>query len=357
MSRGMRSLAGQIVLILLLCSLMSTVSALAELEIHFLDVGQGDAAIVLCDGYVMMIDGGKPENSQFIYSYLTGTLGLSQIDVMVLSHPHNDHVGGLSAALSACQTERILTPLFYYDDPVFLRFREMAAERNLLFEMPLPGTEMSLGGAGIVFLGPYRLFGDTNDNSIMMRLDYGQTSFLFTGDAEIPEEVEVLERVPELLHVDVLKVGHHGSSSSSGVSFLTEVRPEMALIGVGAGNTYGHPAHEVLDRFREMNTQVYRTDLHGTIVLTSDGNTVSVRTERVPESPESVYTLSWADYLTETPQTHPEAEYYVGNVKSQRFHLPECEGAVKMSEKNKIRFDTRQEAIQAGYQPCGTCKP
>ncbi len=346
--------------VLVLClavGLLGCVSAVAALEIHFLDVGQGDAAVVLCDGKVMMIDGGKPESSQFIYSYLTGTLGLSRIDVMILSHPHSDHAGGLSAALSACRTERILTPMYYYDDPAFLRFRDLAAERNLFFEMPLAGTKRMFGAAEISFLAPYKLYGDTNDSSIVMRLDYGRTSFLFTGDAEIPEEVEILERCPELLRADVLKVGHHGSSTSSGEAFLEAVRPEIALMGVGAGNTYGHPALDVLQRFREKETQVYRTDLHGTVVLFSDGNTISVRTERTPENQESVYTLSWGGYLGEVPEEHPAADYYVGNVKSRRFHLPECEGAVKMSEKNRTRFETREEAIQAGYQPCGGCKP
>ena len=217
MSGILRICRGILVLSVLVWILGS--SALASLEVHFLDVGQGDAAIVLCDGKVMMIDGGKPDNSQFIYSYLTGTLGLSGIDVMVLSHPHSDHAGGLSAALAACRTERILTPVYYYNDPVFLRFRDLAAEQNLMFEMPLAGTKLSLGAAEISFLAPYKLFGDTNDNSIMMRLSYGNTSFLFTGDAEIPEEMEALERAPELLRADVLKVGHHGSSSSSGRTF------------------------------------------------------------------------------------------------------------------------------------------
>ncbi|MBQ7487811.1 MAG: MBL fold metallo-hydrolase [Clostridia bacterium] len=332
-------------------------AACADLDVHFLDVGQGDAAVLICDGKVMMIDGGKPESSQLIYSYLTNTLGLQHIDCIIASHPHSDHVGGLQAALQACSVDQILTPLYYYNDPVFLRFRDMAAERNLPLTMPLAGTTMPFGGAKVSFLGPYKLFGDTNDNSILMRIEYGTTSFLFTGDAEIPEEQEALDRYPDRLRSTVLKVGHHGSSSSSGAAFLETVRPEIALIGVGVANTYGHPSIGVLTRLHDLGTEIYRTDLHGTIHLTSDGTSVTVQSERTLEDPGSAYTLSWAAFLQSEPVTRPESEYYVGNVKSLRFHLPICEGATKMSEKNRIRFETREEAIEAGYQPCGTCNP
>ncbi|MBQ8094236.1 MAG: MBL fold metallo-hydrolase [Clostridia bacterium] len=337
--------------------LMLPCLAFGELELHFLDVGQGDAAVILCDGSVMMIDGGKPESSQMIYSYLTNTLGIDHIDVMIASHPHSDHVGGLSAALNACRTDVIYTPLYYYNDTVFLRFRDMAAERNMNFVMPLAGTSIAFGGANVSFLAPYKLYGDTNDNSILLRIDYGTTSFLFTGDAEIPEEQEVLSANPDALRADVLKVGHHGSSSSSSEVFLQAVHPKIALIGVGAGNTYGHPSSSVLKLLHDMDVELYRTDLHGTIILHSDGSTISVQTARAPESPESVYTLTWAAFLETEADAHSAAAYYVGNIKSMKFHTPDCEGAVKMSQKNQIRFETREEAIQAGYFPCGTCKP
>jgi len=201
------------------------------------------------------------------------------------------------------------------------------------------------------------MFGDINDDSILLRIEYGATSFLFTGDAEIPEEQEVLAEYADALRSTVLKVGHHGSSSSSCAEFLEKVHPEIALIGTGAANSYGHPAAEVLGTLHDLGAEIYRTDLHGAVHLTSDGTSIAVQTERVPADPTITYTLTWADYLETESGMHSDAEYYVGNVKSLRFHLPTCEGAVKMSEKNRIRFETRDEAVQAGYKPCGTCNP
>ena len=342
-------------MILFLLFMLAAAIASADLSIHFLDVGQGDAVICTCDGKVMMIDGGRPESSQMIYSYLRD-LGIEKIDIMVLTHPHSDHVGGLSAALSACDTGIIYTPIYYYNDPAFLRFRDMAAERNLPFVMPLSGTSFSFGDARVTVLAPYKLFGDTNDNSLVLRIAYGTHTFLFTGDAEVPEEQEILGSGAEIAST-VLKVGHHGSGSSSSEAFLKAVHPKIALIGVGPGNTYGHPALDVLSRLRDLGSEIYRTDLHGTVILTSDGKNLEITTERQPTGEEDVYTLSWAMLTGAAEEEHPPAEYYVGNVKSQKFHLPECEGALKMSEKNKMVFDTREEAIAAGYQPCGTCHP
>ena len=335
------------------CLLTLPALSLAALDVYFLDVGQGDASLILCDGESMLIDGGPPAASRFIYSILTRDLKLQRLDHLIATHPHSDHVGGLSAALSACQPGLVYSPVYYFNDPVFLRFRELVLQRMCNFTMPLPGQSLSLGGARVTFLAPSKLFGDMNDNSICLRLDYGTTSFLFTGDAEVPEELELLSSgLP--LHADVLKVGHHGSSTSSSEEFLNAVSPAYALIGVGAGNTYSHPSLEVLSRLASRQVRLYRTDLHGTIRVHSDGIGITVIPEKTPPDEAAVYTLT---YAAQEQAPTEASSYYVGNIKSMRFHRPECEGAVKMSEKNRTTFQTRTDAIAAGYQPCGTCKP
>ena len=204
------------------CLLTLPALSLAALDVYFLDVGQGDASLILCDGESMLIDGGPPAASRFIYSILTRDLKLQRLDHLIATHPHSDHVGGLSAALSACQPGLVYSPVYFFNDPVFLRFRELVLQRSCSFTMPLPGQSLMLGGARVTFLAPSKLFGAMNDNSICLRLDYGTTSFLFTGDAEVPEELELLSSgLP--LHADVLKVGHHGSSTSSSEEFLNAV--------------------------------------------------------------------------------------------------------------------------------------
>ena len=257
------------------CLLTLPALSLAALDVYFLDVGQGDASLILCDGESMLIDGGPPAASRFIYSILTRDLKLQRLDHLIATHPHSDHVGGLSAALSACQPGLVYSPVYYFNDPVFLRFRELVLQRSCSFTMPLPGQSLTLGGARITFLAPSKLFGDMNYNSICLRLDYGTTSFLFTGDAEVPEELELLSSgLP--LHADVLKVGHHGSATSSSAEFLAAVRPIYAVISCSADNSYGHPAASTLLRLKTVAREVLITSERGTVTFVSDGKGLSV---------------------------------------------------------------------------------
>ena len=250
---------------------------LAELEVHFLDVGQGDCAVVLCDGESMVIDGGPRASSSMLYHYIRGTLRLRHVDFVVSTHPHVDHVYGLSSVLNAAKVDLILTPVLEWDSKSFDYMLKYAARQGTPLSVPQDGETLTLGGATVTVLQcwPEAVgLGRTNDSSIILRIDYGQTSFLFTGDAEDWSEYMLLDS-DALLKADVLKVAHHGSRHSSTEEFLRAVQPEYAVISVGKDNEYGHPHSEVLDRLARAGARVLRTDELGTVVLRSDGTRIS----------------------------------------------------------------------------------
>lgn len=266
-----------IVLILLIVCIGG--GALADLYVHFLDVGQGDAAIVIADEAVMMIDGGDAKHSSLIYTYLRDTLKIDNIDVMIATHPHADHAGGLSAALNACTVGVIYTPEIAYDTKTWNNVLRYAEAQGTPVIIPMPGDEFDLGGATVEILGPVWFSNDTNNLSLVLRVTYGEMKFLFTGDAEWDEEHDLVDAGVDL-RADVLKVPHHGSNSSSSYVFLRAVNPRHAIISVGKDNSYGHPDEEVLGRLRNLGAQVYRTDEMGTIRCRTDGKRIAFRTER-----------------------------------------------------------------------------
>ena len=268
-------------LLLAMALLLFTIGAAAaeSLTVRFLDVGQADAAILECGGEVMMIDGGGRADSSLIYSVLSNTLGIAHIDCMIATHPHEDHVGGLSAALNACSVGRIYSPVKRWDSKTFSSFVKYAQEQGLELTAPEAGDSFAFGDAQVQFLSPARRYGNTNDCSIVVRIVHGDNAFLFTGDAEWDAEHDMAASGYDL-SADVLKVGHHGSDTSSSYVFLREVMPSYAVISCGAGNAYGHPAESVLSRLKDTGAEVLRTDWHGNIVCVSDGHTLSFTVER-----------------------------------------------------------------------------
>ena len=259
--------------ILLLLILLLPAVALADLEVHFLDVGQGDCAIVLCDGESMVIDGGPGGSNAKLYSYIRKTLKPRHFDYVISTHPHVDHVHGLATVLNAAQVEVVYTPVLKWDSRSFNNMLKYAAKQNTPVVVPNEGDTWKLGGADVTILHcwPEAIdAGRTNDSSIVLRVDYGQTSFLFTGDAEDWSEYMMIDAGVNL-KTDVLKVAHHGSRFSSTMEFLNEVRPQYAVISVGKDNTYGHPHPELLERIEKIGAKVLRTDELGTIVIKSDG--------------------------------------------------------------------------------------
>lgn len=346
-----------VVLVLSLSLLGSCVIGLAEdgLEIHFIDVGQADAAIILCDGEVLMIDGGNAKDSSLIYSYLTKTLGLEHIDYMIATHPHEDHIGGLAGALNACSVSQIYSPVTEYDSDAFQALLKYAGRQGVELAVPEAGDVFYVGIASVQFISPSRVYENENDLSLVVRIVYGNTSFLFTGDAEWDAEHDMVDSGYEL-SADLLKVGHHGSDSSSSYVFLREVMPTYAVISVGEDNTYGHPTEDVLSRLRDAGTEIYRTDLHGDIICRSDGRNLHFSTERVTENSESVAQTDPVEaYSEQTPEE--SSAPYIGNKNSKKLHYADCSSVDDMKAKNKVEWYSREDAIDAGYVPCKRCNP
>ncbi len=251
----------------------ATVSENPDFSIIFIDVGQADAALLRCEGETMLIDGGNVADSSTIYTVLEKN-GVTHLDYVICTHAHEDHVGGLSGALQNCTADKIFCPVTDYDSKAFRNFVKYAKKQCGEITVPKPGEEFAFGGAVVDILACDPSAAETNNSSIVAKITYGETSFLFTGDAEEEVERMLLEQNVDLL-ATVLKVGHHGSSSSTSYWFLNEVMPRYAVISVGKDNSYGHPDEKVLSRLRDANVTVFRTDEIGDVICTSDGKTVT----------------------------------------------------------------------------------
>ena len=244
----------------------------SSFQIQFIDVGQADAALVSCDGHYMLIDGGNKADSNVIYAILKRN-NITHLDVVVGTHAHEDHIGGLPGAYQYATADKTLCPVTSYSSKAFQNFASAAKEKGGGITIPRVGDTFYLGSARVEILGVNE-DSDPNNTSIVLRIDYGQTSFLFTGDAEREAEQKMLNRGANL-SATVLKVGHHGSNSSTTYPFLREVMPAYAVISVGTGNTYGHPTENTLSRLRDADVQVFRTDRQGDVFCSSDGRNVT----------------------------------------------------------------------------------
>ncbi len=322
-------------------------------EVYFLDVGQADAAFVRCDGHTMLIDGGNVADSSLIYAFLKDQ-GADYLDYMIATHAHEDHVGGLAGALNYAAVGKAYCSVTSYDSKAFGNAVKYLGNQGKAFSVPSPGDSFLLGSARVTFLGPIRSSGDHNNMSLVLRIVYGNTAFLFTGDAEREEEQDILD-AGFSLQSTVLKVGHHGSDSSSGYPFLRAVMPRYSVISVGTGNSYGHPAEGTLSRLRDAGTTVYRTDLQGQIHCVSDGTNVYFDVERNKDAD----TLVSGDGDTVQPTADPGGiGDYVLNTSTKRFHYPWCTSAGKISAANRMEFTgSRYDLIEAGYVPCKSCNP
>ena len=333
-------------------------------EVHFIDVGQGDAALILCDGHAMLIDGGGKSQSDKIFTYLKDR-GIDQLDYIVASHADTDHVGGLSGALHYASAKQALAPVKEASEEAFSDFVDSLQEQNVSITVPAPGDTFSLGERGLVtVLGPVRQAEEDNNNSLVLKVECGSSSFLFTGDAEDAEEQDIMAEGKDL-SATVLKAAHHGSAYSTSDQWLSSINPQYAVISCGKDNEYGHPTEETLKRLDEHGVIVLRTDLQGDIIFREETGILNYEVEKnadadtlVPGSKPEGGEDSGPQTRVASGQNQTREGSYILNVNTHKFHYPGCKSLNQMKEKNKKEFTgDRQELIDSGYEPCGNCNP
>lgn len=245
------------------------------LQVHFLDVGQADSTLLVSPGGPsILIDGGNNGDGPAIVSYLK-SLGVKELSAIVATHPHEDHIGGLDLVLQSIPTKTVYMPNAPSNTKTFEDFIAAVNSSGATKVQAKAGVTLNVPGITGVFLAPNNTsYKELNNYSAVLKVTYGKVSFLFEGDAEDISEAEMLKNGQDL-NVNVLKVGHHGSKSSTTSAFLKAVSPEQAIISVGTDNDYGHPTQIILDRLATAGVNVYRTDQLGTIVLTTDGESVN----------------------------------------------------------------------------------
>lgn len=363
----------------------------SSFSIQYLDVGQGDSALVECDGHYMLIDGGLPKESSKIYSILKKN-NIQALDCIVASHAHADHIGGLSGALNYASVGTVLCSTDTYDTEEFESFKKYAEEKSTGITIPKEKDQYTLGSATIDILAVN--YGEEDNSSIVLLITYGKNKFLFTGDMDSAEEGYLCDTYQDELNVDVLKVAHHGSNTSSSYRFIRMLMPKYAMISVGKDNSYGHPNEEVLSRLKDADTEIYRTDLNGTITVTSDGENITITTEKEATAEEKMIpgstptpvptatssptptpsptstsaakeavaiaagTVINATIATEAPIQEETKYSYTVNTNTKKFHRPNCSSAKKIKSSNRWDYEgARDELINMGYNPCQRCNP
>jgi len=289
--------------------------SLGKLKVHFIDVGQADSILIQdSGGSTMLIDAGNNEDADLVVNYLKEH-GIDKLDYVIGTHPHEDHIGGLDAVINTFNIGKVIMPKVSHNTKTFEDVLTAIKNKNLKVTSPVPGESYNLGNAKFTILAPNSdNYDNLNDYSIVIKLEFGETSFLFAGDAETKSENEMIVKGFNL-KANVLKVGHHGSTTSSSLPFIKAIAPKYAVISVGKHNSYGHPDSIILNRFKTLNVEVLRTDILGTIVFTSDGKNLTYTTENVSTINEvTPVTASNSNKANETNKTN---ETNVSNVSSE----------------------------------------
>jgi beta-lactamase superfamily II metal-dependent hydrolase len=331
----------------------ATTAAEGVLTVNYIDVGQADSILITSpDGKHMLIDAGETK-SNAVVDYLTAS-GVTKLDVAVATHPHSDHINAMDNVLNAFPTDCFYMPNATHTTKDYERMIT-ALDSVADVVQAKAGESFKLGEyVNCDILAP---IGDSYDNlnnySVVIKMTYGSNSFLFTGDAEKEVESEILASGADV-SADVLKCGHHGSSTSTSQAYLKAVSPSIAVISCGKDNDYGHPHKETLASLSSAGVTVLRTDEMGTITLVSDGTTITSSTGDTAVASTTNTAVDTADTNAATANTADDTETYIGNKNSKVYHRSSCASLPK--ESNRVTL-TKAEAESGGYTACGVCKP
>lgn len=363
-------------------------------KVHFIDVGQGDSILIQSGDSAMLVDAGTNESGSVIVEYLKA-LGISHLDWVIGTHPHEDHIGGMDDVLRAFPVDRVMMPEKEHTTKTFEDVLDAIIEQDLSVTAPVPGDTYELGNSSFTILGPVKEYGDELNNwSVVLCFNCGDTSFVLTGDAESEAEEDILAQSSDL-KADVLKLGHHGSSTSSSEAFLNAIDPSAVIISCGPDNDYGHPHASTLEKIEALGAAIFRTDQQGTIVVESDGKTLTYITRDIsdasfaanespedikPESePQSVLQSESPSQLQSGPQSEspsqPQSEPQTENAPApeqtqaptetqntsievhitktgEKYHRAGCSSL----SRSDIPV-TLDDAKARGYEPCKKCNP
>ncbi|HQD95665.1 MAG TPA: MBL fold metallo-hydrolase [Methanosarcina thermophila] len=375
-----------------------------NLTIHFLDVGQGDSILIEFNNSTMLIDAGESGQEDFILDYLQNQ-GISTLNYVVATHPHSDHIGGMDDILNNFQVDNFIDSGYPHTTQTYEDMLTIIDQKDILFEIAQAGHKIDFDpDVDIEILNPGTTYSDElNENFVVLKINYEDISFLLMGDAGLETEENIMKAGYDV-DSDILKVGHHGSQSGSGEAFISAVSPEVSVIEVGAENDYGHPDPEILERLQKVS-KVYRTDLDGTVTVTTDGSTYTVTTQKsdtpyvspdpvlteinevIPtETSTSINEVTSAQTSTSEPvkarvaisdttdasiendensksasttaasnTIDKDSKLLYASLKSDVYHSAGCQFVKRIKPENLITFNSQKEAEAAGYRACKVC--
>ena len=331
----------------------------SELRVHIIDVGQGDAVLVVSPtGKTVLVDAGPIGAGPAVAAVLRAEK-IKAIDLLVLSHAHADHIGGMGHIVKGFAVSRVMDPGFDHPSATYRSLLSLLAERKIPLVVARAGQQVNIGGGAVLeILGPREPLlrgtrSDANSNSIVARLVYGNASALLTGDAEDATEKRLFADESQVT-ATVLKVAHHGSRFSSSQAFLGAVRPKAAIISCGADNRFSHPHPELLARLGRTGADIYRTDVHGTVTLRTQGEAWSIHPSR--EGPTRLQTQPRVLSATPlTPATAPKGTVFASR-RSQVYHQVWCgRGLRRITLENLVSYPTAEAASAEGKRAAKDC--
>lgn len=331
------------------------------LKVHFIDVGQGDSILITQDGKNMLIDAGNNPDGPLVVNYLKKQ-GITKLDYLIGTHPHEDHLGGIDIVIKAFSIDKVYLPKTTANTATFKDVITAITNKSLKITTPVVGSTFNVGEATATILAPNNAkYEDANNYSIVLKLKFGNTNFIFMGDAENISEGEILAKQLDI-KADVIKIGHHGSSSSTSQKFLDKVSPKYAVISVGKNNDYGHPHQSTMDKLKTKGIIVYRTDENGSIVATSDGQTITFNSKPGSYSYNGLgNTINNTAEKTKNPGEIKDVDLKDNNSKTvfftkngKSYHL--SKNCRTFKSNSVILQGTLAEAINLGHSdPCNIC--